>query len=126
MTIDYICIYLFNAMLEVIVHCDGRCYHQVRYYHKTINTVSLFVTTNLIGGAFTGTISQWLRLKTSLILFSQLWTLGAMLLVCAHDCVSMIIARTLTGICNSVCILCVPMYNLQIPSEYMKLFYGEC
>ena len=51
-------------------------------------------------------------------------TLGAMLLVYAHDDVSMIIARIIIGIYNSVCISCVPVYNAQVSPESMKLFYG--
>ena len=95
----------------------------------TINTFSLFATAIFIGGVigsiFAGILSEWLGLKTCIIIFSQLGTFGAILLIWANDSVSMTIARLLIGIYNSICVSCVPVYNAQVAPESLKRFYGS-
>ena len=93
-----------------------------------INTYSLFATSinigTTIGSLIAGPISEWLGLKTSLIKSSQLGTLGCMLLVLGHDCVSMIVGRIAIGFYTAMCVTCVPVYNAEISSESMKKFSG--
>ena len=94
----------------------------------TVNTYPIFVsilnTGGLIGSLIAGPISEWLGIKTSLILFSQLGTLGAMLLVVAHDGVSMIVARFLIGFYSSMCLTVIPVYNAEVSPESLKRSYG--
>ena len=72
-----------------------------------------------------GPFSEWLGIKTSLVLFSQLGMLGGMVLVLAHDATSMIAARSIIGIYASMCMAIVPVYNAEISPESMKKFYGS-
>ena len=93
-----------------------------------INTYSLFATCMYIGTAIgsliAGPISEWLGLKTSLLISSQLGTLGCMLLVLGHDSASMIVGRFVIGFYTAMCVTCVPVYNAEITSEAMKKFSG--
>ena len=93
-----------------------------------INTYSLFATcmyvATAIGSLIAGPISEWLGLKTSLLISSQLGTLGCMLLVLRHDSVSMIAGRVVIGFYTAMCVTCVPVYNAEISSEAMKKFSG--
>ena len=93
-----------------------------------INTYSLFATCiyidTAIGSLIAGPISEWLGLKTSLLISSQLGTLGCMLLVLGHDSVSMIVGRVVIGFYTAMCVTCVPVYNAEISSEAMKRFSG--
>ena len=93
-----------------------------------INTYPLFATCIYIGTAIgsliAGPISEWLGLKTSLLISSQLGTLGCMLLVLGHDSVSMIVGRVVIGFYTAMCVTCVPVYNAEISSEAMKKFSG--
>ena len=94
----------------------------------TINTYIIFGSALNIGGLFgsliAGPVSEWLGIKTSLIIFSQLGTLGGFLLVLAYNGVSMIAARILIGIYTAVCQSCVPVYNAEIAPESTKKFFG--
>ena len=94
----------------------------------TINTYPLFGSALNIGGLFgsliAGPVSEWLGIKTSLIIFSQLGTLGGFLLVLAHNGVSMIAARFIIGIYTSLCIAVVPLYNAEIAPESTRKFFG--
>ena len=93
-----------------------------------INTYSLLATcmyvATAIGSPISGPISEWLGLKTSLLISSQLGTLGCMLLVLGHDSVSMIVGRVVIGFYIAMCVTCVPVYNAEISSEAMKKFSG--
>ena len=65
----------------------------------TIHTYPIFVSAINIGGLLgslsAGPISEWLGIKSSLILFSQFGVVGGLLLVWANDGVSMTIGRVL-------------------------------
>ena len=93
-----------------------------------INTYSLFASSLYIGAGIgsliAGPINEWLGIKTSLIIFSQLGTLGGMLLVLAYDSVSMTAARFIIGIYTSICIAGVPLYNAEVSPESTRKFYG--
>ena len=94
----------------------------------TINTYSIFVTAINIGGLLgamtAGPVSEWLGIKTSLIAFSQIAVMGIMLLIWAHDGVSMIVGRIFVGYYTSTCQSLVPVYNAEISVYSMKKFYG--
>ncbi|KAI6648844.1 Sugar transporter ERD6-like 6 isoform X1 [Oopsacas minuta] len=94
----------------------------------TINTYPLFVSAinigGLIGSLIAGPISEWLGTKTSLIVFSQLGTIGGILLVWANDGVSMTFARGIIGVYSSFSLTCVPLYNIEVASKSSWKFYG--
>ena len=93
-----------------------------------INTYSLFASSLYIGAGIgsliAGPISEWLGIKTSLIIFSQLGTLGGMLLVLGYDGVSMTAARFIIGFYTPMCIAGVPLYNAEVSPESTRKLYG--
>ena len=94
----------------------------------SIDVYSLFAASLFmgagIGSLIAGTMNEFLGIKTSLLIFSQLGTLGAMLLILAYDSVSMVVGRFLIGLYTSVCATGVPVYNAQIATKATKKFYG--
>ena len=94
----------------------------------TIDGYSLFATSPFISGSLAslvvGTVNEFLGIKTSLLIFSQLGTLGAMLLVLGHDSISMIAGRFLIGIYTAACVTGVPVYNAQVATDSTRKFYG--
>ena len=94
----------------------------------TIHTYPIFVSAINIGGLLgslsAGPISEWLGIKSSLILFSQFGVVGGLLLVWANDGVSMTIGRVLAGVYTSLCQSLVPVYNSEVSTYSFKKFYG--
>ena len=94
----------------------------------SIHTYPLFVSAinigGLIGSISAGPISEWLGIKSSLILFSQFGVVGGLLLVWAHDGVSMTIGRVLAGVYTALCQSLVPVYNSEVSAYSYKKFYG--
>ena len=94
----------------------------------TVNSFALFGASFNIGGlvaaVFTGVLSEWLGVKTILVITSQFVAFGAVLLVWAHDPVSMVTGRFLIGIFSAVCMTCVPVYNIDVSSKSSWELYG--
>ena len=92
----------------------------------TIHTYPIFVSAINIGGLLgslsAGPISEWLGIKSSLILFSQFGVVGGLLLVWANDGVSMTIGRVLAGVYTSLCQSLVPVYNSEVSTYSFKKF----
>ena len=95
----------------------------------TEDVYPLFVSSLLLGGivgtSLAGPISEWIGVKSALIFSSPLTILGSVLLIWAHDPVSMIIARILIGIFSGLSISCIPVYNAEISPTRVKAFYGS-
>ena len=93
-----------------------------------IHSYSLFTTSVHLGAAIgsliAGPVSELLGIKTSLIVFSQLGTLGAIFLVLAHDVGSMVVGRILIGLYTSICQSCVPVYNAEVSTGSMRIIFG--
>ena len=94
----------------------------------TENTFVLFVTASYIGATisclFVGLISEWLGIKSTIILFSPLNIFGSVLLLVAYDSISMIFGRFLIGLYLGIPMSLVPVYISEIVSSDMKKFYG--
>ena len=93
----------------------------------TVKTFSLFATSIFIGGPFgslfAGPICEWLGILTGNILVSLLGTLGGILLVWAHDDVSMIIGRIFIGLYMGFAYSSLSIYNAEVTPPSTKTFY---
>ena len=78
----------------------------------------------IIGSSFAGPISEWLGIKTSLLITSCLGTIGGMTLVLAYGSVSMILAKGLIGIYIGISTSCIPLYVAEISPADSRNFYG--
>ena len=91
-----------------------------------INTFSIFTTALFVGGLFgsaiVGPTSEWLGVKTSIIISSQLGTLGCMFLVWQNDTFSMILGRMFIGIYMAFLAACLPVYNAEVSTPSIKSF----
>ena len=94
----------------------------------SVETYPLFSSTTFLGGIIgssnAGLISEWLGIKTSLLVFSSLGLIGGVFLVWAHDSISMIIAKGLVGIYIGLSMSCVPVYVTEISPTETRNFYG--
>ena len=94
----------------------------------TENTFALFVTASYIGATisclFVGPISEWIGIKSTIILFSPLSIFGGVMLVVAYDSISMIFGRFLIGLYIGMPMSLVPVYISEIVPSDMKKFYG--
>ncbi|KAI6659154.1 hypothetical protein LOD99_14830 [Oopsacas minuta] len=92
------------------------------------DSYSLFASADYLGGTFSSTIggliSEWLGIKTSLIVTSQLGTLGTILLIIANDSVSMTIGRLLIGFYTGMSISWAIVYNSEIAPDSVKKLCG--
>ena len=93
----------------------------------TVKTFSIFGvsinTGGLVGSLFAGPICEWLGILTGNILVSQIGTLGSILLVWAHDDVSMIIGRNFTGLYLAFAYSSMTIYNAEVAPPSTKIFY---
>ena len=94
----------------------------------TVNTFALFGGSFNIGGlvaaVFTGVLSEWLGVKSTLVIMSQFAAFGAVLLIWTHDPVSMITGRFFVGIFGAVCMTCIPVYCIEVANEFSWELYG--
>ena len=93
----------------------------------TIHTFPFFASAQNIGCIFasiaTGFVTEYLGIKTAMLVASIPGMLGAFLIALGHDGLSMIAGRFLTGIYLSFCLAELPVFFVEIaePSN-MKLF----
>ena len=95
----------------------------------TIQTFSLFASLlflgEITGSLLAGPICEWLGILTGNILVSLIGTLGGILLVWAHDDVSMIIGRICNGLYSGFATSSLSIYNAEVASPSTKAFYGS-
>ena len=94
----------------------------------TADSYSLFGSGTYLGATLStfiaGLIGEWLGIKTSMVLFSQLGTLGGVLLVLGHDSASMIAGRLLIGFYNGMCMSLIFVYNAEIAPDSVRTLYS--
>ena len=98
----------YSSPIEDTILKEGR---------MSISVYFLFAASLLIGAGIgslvEGPINEFLGVKTSLLIFSQLGNVGTMLLVLAYDSISMIVGRLLIG-----------LYTSQVATDSTRNFYG--
>ena len=91
-----------------------------------INTFPIFTSALFVGGLFgsfiVGPTSEWIGIRTSLIVSSQVGILGCMLLVWQNDTISMILGRLLIGLYMAFLAACLPVYNAEVSTPRIKPF----
>ena len=95
----------------------------------TEKTFDIFVTASFIGAAISSLlvapISEYLGIKSTLILFSPFAIIGGVSLVIANDSVIMILGRFLVGMYIGIPTSLVQIYVSEISPPAMKRVYGS-
>ena len=94
----------------------------------TVHTFPVFASTHNLGctiaSIFTGLLTEYLGIKTAMILASVPGMLGAFLIALGYNGMSMIVGRTLTGVYLSFGFIGLPVYFVEIAEPSNKKLFG--
>ena len=95
----------------------------------SMSTYPLFASNTLTGAIFgsllAGPLSEWVGIKSLLIIFSPLSVIGSFLIIIGMNPASMVIGRGLIGVYAGMGLSCSPVYNSEIAPPHLKQIYGS-